>query len=228
MELQELMEYFFQLYGRRNAIFLSGLRERIDFLSLAIGDLQEAIRKEVSVQNIEIALARIVARILCIAENFKKLPLVETMARKYHRCSYCQNLPCICSKRRPEVKLEKLASEKQLHWNLRQWCFHLNAIYGSKNKEKGMENLLNRLFKEISELLSLQMKIPKMAVTLDEIEREFALELSDALAWTVAIANFMEIDLEQTVLDRYGKGCWKCHNCPCVCTHFSVEPVKWS
>lgn len=232
MKLQEMMEYFFRLYGRRNRIFLLGLRERIDFLNLAISDLQEAIRKESEIPIIEIALVRVIARIFCIAENFWKLPLVEIMARKYpaEYCSYCQKLPCICSEKRPAAQLEKLALEKQRHWSLKDWCSHLNKIYGPKNKEKGLENLLNRLFKEISELLSLSMRIPNMSTTasLDEIEEEFALELSDALAWTIAIANLLEVDLEKAVLNRYGQGCWKCHQIPCHCTHFSFEPVKWS
>lgn len=229
MNLKEMMEYFFHLYGRRNRIFLPGLRERIDFLNLAIGDLQESVRKEASLQNLKIALARVIARIFCIAENFWELPLVIVMAQKYPKghCSYCGQLPCQCLERRPETKLEKSISFEQRNWSLKQWSKHLNTLYGSKNRDKGIENLLNRLFKEISELLSLEMRIPNTTASLDGIEKEFALELSDALAWTIAVANFFEIDLEEAVLDRYGNGCWKCRYLSCVCTNFNVEPVKW-
>lgn len=227
--LRELGEHLFRLYGRRNRIFLSGLRERIDFLNLAIGDLQEAIRKNHEKAIMEIALARVVARIFCIAENFWSLPLIEMMSRKYPvgRCSYCQKLPCQCPEKRPASRLEMIASGEQLKWSLSDWQLHLDCLYGQCNKAKGIENVVNRLFKEIGELLSLQMMIPNTADTLDEIEEEFALELADAFSWTIAVANFLGIDLEGAVLKRFGDSCWKCHRSPCVCTGFNVRPVKW-
>jgi len=42
------------------------------------------------------------------------------------------------------------------------------------------------------------------------------LELSDVLAWTVSLANLLDVDLEQ-VMDRYARGCPKCGASPCVC-----------
>lgn len=234
MELQELMEHFFHLYGLRNQIFLANLRKRIDFLGLAIGDLQDAIRKEIDKKKIEIALARVVSRIFCIAGNFTKLPVVEMMASKYplNWCSYCQSFPCECTERRPAAQLQIQPSEAQRHWNLKKWCSHLDNLYGEKNKEKGVENILNRLFKEVYELISLQLKTlhpheKHKSLSLEEIRRGYALELTDALAWTIAIANFLEIDLEKAVWDRYGEGCWNCRQIPCICTTFSFEPVDW-
>jgi len=88
MTLQEMKEYFFRLYGRRNRIFLPGLRERIDFLNLGIADLQDAIRKGYNSEILSIALARVVARIFCIAENFQSLQLVGMMAR-FWGCFFC-------------------------------------------------------------------------------------------------------------------------------------------
>ena len=76
MELKVLINHFFNLYGRRNRIFLHGLRERIDFLNLAVGDLQDAIRKTSGSRAIEIALTRVVARVFCVAEHFIALQLL--------------------------------------------------------------------------------------------------------------------------------------------------------
>jgi len=230
MTLQELMDHFFRLYGRRNRIFLSGLRDRIDFLNLAIGDLQEAIRKEASPANKEIALARVVARIFCIAENFLEFPLVETMSQKYPegKCSYCQQMPCQCQERRPQAKLASNPPDRQFYWSLKDWCNHLDTVYGAKNKERGVEITLNRLFKEVGEILSLQMMIAKEEQSLDEIEKEFALELADCLAWTIAISNFLGLNLGKAVSNRFGSGCWKCGRIPCNCTRFDMMPVKWS
>jgi len=76
MKLSEMISHFFYLYGRRNRIFLPGLGERMNFLNLAICDLQDAVRKEYNSEIKGIALARIVARIFCIAEHFYSLPLI--------------------------------------------------------------------------------------------------------------------------------------------------------
>ncbi len=231
MTLQEMMKHFFRLYGRRNRIFLSGLRERIDFLNLAIGDLQEAIRKEHNSEVIEVALARVVARIICVAESFWSLPLIEALAQKYPTtyCSYCHKFPCACSEYRPDATLELIFPniQHQIDWSLKDWQEHFRALYGQRNKAKGIENLLNRLFKEISELLSLQMMVFNAVESLDDIDKEFAFELADALAWTIAISNFLDIDIEKAVLNRFGSGCWKCYQIPCICIGFNVKPVKW-
>lgn len=222
------MQHFFHMYGRRNSIFLPGLRERIDYLNLGVCDLQDTVRKEQDSQIIGIALARIAARIFCIAEQFWEIPLVEAMSQKYPtvHCSYCQSYPCKCTEKRPNAILGPV-SEKQLQWSLKQWQEHLSVLYGDKNRAKGIENLLNRLFKEIGELLSLQMRIPSMGISPCQIEEEFALELADALAWTIGIANFFEVDLEEEVYNRYGEYCWRCRQDPCTCINFNVEPMEW-
>lgn len=230
MTLHELMEHFFRLYGRRSRIFLPGLRERIDFLSIAIGDLQEAIRKDFPEPILRIALTRIVSRIFAVTEHLRGIPLVEALSRKYplSHCSYCQQHPCACVERRQPATLAPTVSTDQLRWSLRDWQHHLNALYGDRNRTRGLENVLNRLSREVCELLSLQMKIPYFTLSLDAVEWEFALELADTLAWTIAVANALSLDLEATVLERFGSGCWKCHQTPCICTHFNVSPVDWA
>lgn len=230
MELRALMEHLFHLYGRRNRIFLSGLRERIDFLNLAIGDLQNAIRKEAGLFCLEVALARVVARIICIAESFYSLPLIEVMAKKYPatHCTYCGQSPCECLERRPNYMFASQVPAEQSKWGLKQWSGHLHGLYGERNKQRGIENVLNRLFKEVSELLSLQMGIPRTIDSLGKIEEDFALELADTLAWTIAVANLLSVDIEKATLDRYGQSCWNCHQNPCQCGNFNIEPVDWT
>lgn len=230
MSLLDLLTHFFRLYGRRNRIFLPGLRERIDFLNIAIGDLQEAIRKEFPSSILRVALARIASRIIGVAEHFRDLPFTEVLCQKYPvtHCSYCRQAPCACPERRPAASLPETVEPLQLSWTLGQWQQHLGTLYGDRNRQRGLENVLNRLSREISELLSLQMKIPYLTLSLEDIEREFALELADALAWTVAVANILSLDLEDAVLERFGSGCWNCRKIPCVCTHFNVSPVDWA
>lgn len=232
MRLSHQTHHFFLLYGKRNSVFLPGLRVRIDFLNLAIGDLQEAIRKEEGMSVISVALARVVSRIFCVVEHFRELPLAAALARKYplEHCSYCGQYPCQCQERRSNPSLASCPSEQQLQWGIAEWALHLNELYGSRNKEKGIENLLNRLFKEISELLSCSLQLVNATTTLTiaQIEEEYALELADAFAWTIAIANELGIDLERAVFGRYGNGCWRCKTIPCCCSSFNMAPVDWS
>jgi len=233
MNLPQLMKHFFELYGKRNRIFLESLLKRIVFLNLAIADLEDAIRKQADLPDLETALARVVARIFCIADYFGELPINLPLAQKYPQthCSYCKTSPCSCPERRPDYTLEKIeATNEQLLWSLGKWCEHFKKVYGSKNQAKGIENLMNRLFKEISELLTLAMKTPSRFsanTTIDDVETEFSKELCDALAWTIAIANYWEIDLENSVIKRYGEVCWKCRKKPCDCTEFSMDQIVW-
>ncbi|TSC72879.1 MAG: hypothetical protein G01um101438_278 [Parcubacteria group bacterium Gr01-1014_38] len=236
MTLQKLMEHSFSLYARRNRVFLPSLRDRIDYLNLAIGDLQDAIRKEFGRDVLGCAVARIVSRIFCVAEHFWNLPetsgaanpFVIATVRKYpRRCSYCGQSPCACSERHSESQLAQHADPEQLQWTLRQWCAHLDHLYGAMNRKRGLENMLNRLFREISELSSLAMKISRLQIRRDQIEDELALELADALAWTIAIACVLGIDLEDAFTDQYQEGCQICRCHPCECTHFHWEPMDW-
>ena len=88
---------------------------------------------------------------------------------------------------------------------------------------------MNRLFKEVSELLSLSMRVQNgaLALPIEKIEEEFALELADALAWTIAVADCLGINLEQAVLERYESGSSKCGIDACHCTDVSMAPVDW-
>lgn len=129
---------------------------------------------------------------------------------------------------RPGYALAAAPSPKQLAWSLRDWSLHLGSLYNEKNKTLGIHNVIARLFKEVTEVLSLEADLRVREWTLDDIELEFSLELSDCLAWTIAVANILQVDLEQAVTDRFGDGCWKCRKNPCYCSHFNVVPVNWA
>lgn len=228
MELQILFKHAGKLYGKRNRIYLPSLRDLIDYLNLAISDLQDAVRKETGNDLVAIGLARIVCRIFEVADHFRDLPFIEMMVAKFpaEYCSYCHHLPCDCPEgRRSGAILKSNSGNKQLHWDLREWCSHLDRLYGNKNKKRGIENILNRLFREASEFLSLCMHV--QGATVEEAEREFALELADTLAWTIAVANFFEIDLEAAYLSRYGNGCVNCKRDVCNCTARTLTPKQW-
>jgi NTP pyrophosphatase (non-canonical NTP hydrolase) len=227
--LDRLQEHFKHLYGRRNEIFLPGRVSCIDFLNVATGDLQDAIRKDSELEHLAAMFARIPSRIFCIAHGINNVSVAKAMIEKYplEGCAYCHGYPCQCGERRPEVTLvEWHPDAEQVGWSLMNWQLHLDNLYGEANRKKGIENILNRLFKEVSELFNLEYSIGRSDKSMDEIEHEYALELADGLVWTIAGANLCNVDLEKTVLDRYARGCRKCGWNPCSCTHFSFEQIR--
>ena len=230
MTLQELLEYFFRLYGRRNRIFLPSLVDRINFLNLAISDLQDAVRKSYGSEIRQIAFARITARIFCVAEYLgSPLALVEMVIRKYGGgCAYCHRNPCGCGERHGKLVLPATVSQQQTRWGIRQFQSNLNNVFGEANRKRGVEYVLNRLSREIAELLSLAMSPGAHGESIEGIYEKYAEELADTFAWTLTAANFLDVDVHDATRLRYTNGCWKCSRCPCVCMEFDVRQVDWS
>ncbi len=220
---------FFRLYGRRNRLFLRDLAARIALVNLAVADLQDAIRKDVGVPKLMIAVARVGSRVFCVAQHFGDLGLEEAFAAKYlaDACTYCQQAPCICGDTRPACSLAETTVTERADWSMARCQQHLNRLYGKANRQKGIEYVLLRLYKEVSELLEVQLRIETWTGSHHDIMLELALELSDILAWTHAVANVLSIDLEEVLLARYGNGCWKCKATPCECGPFSFRQVDW-
>jgi NTP pyrophosphatase (non-canonical NTP hydrolase) len=42
-------------------------------------------------------------------------------------------------------------------------------------------------------------------------------EFADVVAWLVSVANLEGIDIQNAVTAKYGSGCPKCKETPCVC-----------
>jgi NTP pyrophosphatase (non-canonical NTP hydrolase) len=81
-------------------------------------------------------------------------------------------------------------------------------MYSDKDAVRGIDGTFMWLMEEIGEL----------AGALRQGSREeLAAEFADVLAWLVTIANVAGIDLEQAVLDKYGRGCPGCGQMVCRC-----------
>ena len=222
--LSQWQTHFFQMYGRRNSLFIDGLRERVGFLLHAIGDLQDVIRKGGG-EETKNALASTVGWTFCVAGHFGNLPLAEMMASKYpvSGCVYCGHLPCDCHQgQRSAVKLV-IPHPQQFDWSLTKWQTHLDRVYGARNRQIGLENALNRLFKEVCEINELQMGLARTEATVEEMEHEFALKVVDILVWIIAVAYLLGLDLERAVSARYGARCPTCLNLPCACGRFIID-----
>jgi NTP pyrophosphatase (non-canonical NTP hydrolase) len=84
----------------------------------------------------------------------------------------------------------------------------IRKMYSSKDEARGIDGTFMWLMEEVGEL----------AAALREGNRaELAREFADVLAWLATIANVAGIDLEQAVVDKYGRGCPGCGEFVCRC-----------
>ena len=157
--VSRLMEHFLGLYGRRNRLFFQSFHDRTDRLLLAAGELQNMLRHEDS-EEIKRELANLVAWLFCVINYFKGLPFLRALHVKYplDHCGYCHKSLCQCSEKRLPAnfqsrKLEDEELERINRVTVRGYQAHLKVIYDERNRQNGLENAVNRLFKEIGEVV---------------------------------------------------------------------------
>jgi NTP pyrophosphatase (non-canonical NTP hydrolase) len=91
--------------------------------------------------------------------------------------------------------------------DLAELQFALSTTYLDRDHRRGPDATFRWLTEEVGELA-------RAIRTGDRANLEH--ELSDVLAWTVSLANLLDVDLER-VMDRYAHGCPKCGGSPCGC-----------
>lgn len=220
LPLGQVLEHLFALYGARNRQHGQDLLQRAAFLNVAVSDLGEALRYERGQQVYAPLLARIFCRIVTTAEMFASVDeVLHALATKYpsSHCTYCGQSVCQCVSRRANPTMTSLSSEQLLR-SLNILQEHGGKVYGVKNRIAGAFACLNRLNHEVSEIMGPAAEIPRGEKDIPEkIRKEIILEIADAIMWTIAMANLLDINLEAAVIARYGTGCWKCENNPCNC-----------
>jgi NTP pyrophosphatase (non-canonical NTP hydrolase) len=94
----------------------------------------------------------------------------------------------------------------------------IRYLYLENDKKRGINGTFIWLVEEIGELATLlndeQLKIPKISE-----------ELSDIFAWTLSIANLLNIEMESAVSLKYPEKCVKCGKAPCQCD--SKHKIKY-
>jgi NTP pyrophosphatase (non-canonical NTP hydrolase) len=233
LSLLAWQRHFFSQYGLRNTLFLHDPLARVALLAIAVKDLQDAIRKNAELEKVDIALARIVARIFCVAQHYQSVGIsfVERFSEKYllGTCSYCATSPCSCKDAWRKPSRCNQASQ-QLQWSLTRCCEELETLYGTSNRGRGLESTVNRLFSEVGEITAAIM-IPfshKGPSSQRDCLQEIGGELADILAWTIAVSNLKGVDLEQSVARRFWPVDRTCGHHPCQCGPFSFAPVDWT
>ena len=85
----------------------------------------------------------------------------------------------------------------------------IRRIYLERDKERGMERTLLRTFQELAELSD--------AISKDQPMRDIEGEVADVFAWVISIANLLDIDLGEILLQKYNNSCSRCGKVPCEC-----------
>ena len=83
----------------------------------------------------------------------------------------------------------------------------IRATYYHKDSKRGVDKTFVWLVEEVGELAE--------AVRKRDKEKLYE-EISDVIAWTLSLANLLEVDVEEA-MERYSKGCPKCGSIPCKC-----------
>jgi len=90
----------------------------------------------------------------------------------------------------------------------------IDALYGAKDRGRGLEGTFMWFTEEVGELS----RGLRRGVTGAPLEEEFA----DVLAWLATLASIAGVDLEAAALAKYGAGCPRCGATPCRCP----EPAR--
>ncbi len=85
----------------------------------------------------------------------------------------------------------------------------LEELYGSRDRQRGVERTFLWLVSEMGELAGAVTK----KLGLEEVYEEAA----DVLAWLLSFCNILSIDLEKVFMEKYGSGCPRCRSKPCQC-----------
>ncbi|MFX1338332.1 MAG: MazG nucleotide pyrophosphohydrolase domain-containing protein [Promethearchaeota archaeon] len=86
----------------------------------------------------------------------------------------------------------------------------IKEIYYHQDSKRGIKNTFIWLIEEIGELANL---LKEQKIDIEKASQE----LADVIAWTISIANLLEIDLEKALKEKYPNKCIKCNRIPCEC-----------
>lgn len=219
--LKDLILSMRAIFGTRNDETFRRVTDRVAFLLDALRALEGMHRKERG-PDYQRVLASIFARIVCVIDIAGDTGIdlfMSAIVAKYGSfCAYCQRSPCGCPTQGPRMppQLQSDVDSDCRQWSLHQLQTHLEELYGKNNQSRSIRDAMLRLFAEVAEILphTLMQQTEDVRQTLPGYYEEAA----DALAWLIAIANMLHIDLEKAVCTVYAHGCSVCRKKPCTCT----------
>ena len=84
----------------------------------------------------------------------------------------------------------------------------MKVLYLDKDNKRGIEKTVLKLMEEVGELAE--------SVLLEDKEK-IKEEIADIIAWTLSIANILNIDVPSAFKDKYDGICPRCNSNPCSC-----------
>jgi NTP pyrophosphatase (non-canonical NTP hydrolase) len=93
-------------------------------------------------------------------------------------------------------------------WTLDRLQKRIEALFGAKDRDRGIEGTFMWFMEEVGELAS---------ALRGHDRANLAAEFADVLAWLATLANCTGVDLTAAVQAKYGTGCPGCRQEPCVC-----------
>ena len=135
-------------------------------------------------------LANVVSWLFCVTNAFPSIEVNDAASRKFPsgHCPYCGKRPCTeCGENRPPHKSAEV-DPHQLSWSVSQWQDHFRELYAKKNATS-RDSPTERLSKEVTEILAIDMGLIDPDASLETVEAELGAEFADVLAWTIAVAN---------------------------------------
>jgi|GEM_PF-128109 NTP pyrophosphatase (non-canonical NTP hydrolase) len=225
-----VLDFSDRLTRQRNAEYLRTNTLRIAHLDVGGGEMLDTTERvkpaEKMMEILPTVAAKVALRVFTVLQGLEdKGAIIEALKKKFPEsgCSYCGHKPCGCSVMRPEEKVGAQSSEEQKDWTIKEWQTHLKEVYGANNAKEGLRFIVGRLHSEIDEVTAagMQMEMQTAPKDIERFRLEAISELADSFAWTIAVCNEVDIDLEQAFVDRYGKGCPNCGGMPCTCGPFT-------
>lgn len=92
--------------------------------------------------------------------------------------------------------------------HLREFQGLMRELYYARDAERGAEKTLLWLIEEMGEFAEAMRKRDKKAM----ME-----EMADIVAWTASLANVLDMDLEEAIIEKYPGYCRYCGSNPCAC-----------
>ncbi len=86
----------------------------------------------------------------------------------------------------------------------------LKDLYLQKDLNRGVTSTFIWLVEEIGELATI-------LNSTDVDKQKVSEEIADIIAWTISIANILDVDVEKALSDKYPNECKKCSSSPCIC-----------
>jgi len=87
----------------------------------------------------------------------------------------------------------------------------LKELYLHRDSKRGIKNTFIWLIEEIGEVANL---LKEQRLNKEKASQEIA----DVIAWTISIANLLEIDVEKALNEKYPNKCIRCNKKPCECS----------